>query len=281
MASSGNAEIIVVDDCSTDNSIEILKEFPVSVICNEKNLGFSSTVNKGVKEADGEIVVLLNTDVAPENNFLEPLIAHFDDPKIFAVGCMDKSIEGSKVVLRGRGLGKWERGFLVHRRGEVDKTNTLWVNGGSGAFRKSIWEKLGGFNTLYAPFYWEDIDLSYRALKMGFSIIFEPRSIVVHEHERGSIKKKYSPLQIKITAYKNQILFVWENVTDYSLLVAHLFWLPYFMIKAIFHRDFAFFCGFLLACVALPQVIFQRITKKQLQQRSDKEVIRLFINEEN
>ncbi len=168
-----DTEIIIVDDASVDDSIQEIKNQilrlrgqELKIIMNEKNLGFSSTVNKGVRHAKGDILVLLNTDVRPEKDFLLPLVSHFEkDDNVFAVGCMDKSIEGEKVALRGRGVGRWEKGFLMHARGEVNKNNTLWVSGGSGAFRKSIWEKLGGFNDLYNPFYWEDIDLSYRGVK--------------------------------------------------------------------------------------------------------------------
>ncbi len=253
----GEVEIIVVDDSSTDGSVDFIKlqKNAIKLIENKKNLGFSSTVNCGVAEATGEIIILLNTDVAPEKNFLAPLVKHFSDPSVFAVGCMDKSIEDGKVVLRGRGIGKWQRGFLVHARGEVDKTDTLWVSGGSGAFRKSIWDKLGGFNKLYNPFYWEDIDLSYRAVRAGYKIMFEPKSIVVHKHEEGIIKRKYSQFQIKIIAYRNQFIFVWQNAKDFSLLLQHFFWLPYHFSKALTSFDFAFFLGFFQAFLLLPKVI--------------------------
>ena len=152
----GKTEVIVVDDGSLDDSIKVLNDFRneyknLKVFENEKNLGFSSTVNKGVSKTDSDIIILLNTDVYPQKGFLEPLFKNFEDEKVFAVGCLEKSIEGKDIVLRGRGLGKWEKGFLIHRRGEVDKKNTLWASGGSSAFRKSIWEKLGGLNELYNP----------------------------------------------------------------------------------------------------------------------------------
>ena len=47
----------------------------------------------------------------PEKDFLKPLMEHFNDESVFAVGCMDKSIENGKTVLRGRGIGKWKKGF--------------------------------------------------------------------------------------------------------------------------------------------------------------------------
>lgn len=274
----GDAEIIVVDDASVDGSLEVLDSFKekIKVIKNEKNLGFSSTINRGVNVAKGDIVILLNTDVIPERGFLSSLVSHFKDESVFAVGCMDKSIENGKIVLRGRGIGRWQRGFFVHARGEVNKTNTLWVNGGSGAFRKTIWEKLGGFDELYSPFYWEDIDLSYRALKSGYKILFEPKSIVVHEHEKGSIKKKYSESEIKTIAYRNQFIFVWKNVTDLDLQFLHILWLPYHFLKALIRADLIFFLGFMKAFILLLKIIKSSFKAQRLFINTDRKIISTF-----
>lgn len=274
--SKEKVEIIIVDDRSTDNSLEQLKEKELKIFKNDKNLGFSSTVNRGVEQSSGDIVVLLNTDVRPEKDFLLLLLKHFEDEKIFAVGCMDKSIENGKIVLRGRGVGKWSRGFIAHGRGEVNKTDTLWVSGGSGAFRKSIWQKLNGFSTLYNPFYWEDIDLSYRALKSGFKVLFEKESIVIHEHESGVIKQKYSNSQVKTIAYRNQFIFVWKNITDLDFQLQHLFWLPFNFLKAFLRFDWPFFYGFIQAFILLPKIIQSSFTMQKFFVKKDKEVLKEF-----
>lgn len=274
-----DAEVIVVDDASVDGSLKVLDGFrsKIKVIKNERNLGFSSTVNRGVKEANGEIVVLLNTDVVPEKDFLSPLLKHFKDSRVFAVGCVDKSIEKGKVVLRGRGIGKWQKGFLMHSRGEVNRNNTLWVSGGSGAFRKSIWDKLNGFNELYNPFYWEDIDLSYRAIKSGYKIFFEEKSIVVHEHEEGIIQTKFSSLKIKTIAYRNQFIFIWLNITDLNWQFLHILWLPYHFISTLVKGDFAFFIGFFEALILLPKIIKLSFKAQKLFIKKDKEVLNEFL----
>lgn len=272
-------EIIVVDDYSSDTSIEEVKKLipNAKIYANERNVGFSSSVNKGVKKSLGDVVVLLNTDVKPQEDFLLPLIVHFENENVFAVGCMDKSIEGKTVVLRGRGVGQWRKGFLVHARGDVNKKDTLWVNGGSGAFKKLIWERLGGFSDLYKPFYWEDIDISYRALKSGYKLIFEPNSIVIHEHERGIIKKKYSSFKIKTIAYKNQFIFVWKNATDIDLLLSHVLWLPYHFLKAALRCDSLFFIGFLQAFILLPNIIQSNLESHKLFIKSDRKVVEEFL----
>lgn len=281
----GKVEIIIADDPSTDNSGKVINQFITNVsdshiVCktisnkNKRESGFSKNVNRGISLATGDIIVLLNSDVSPHRNFLEPLLARFADPKTFAVGCMDESIENGKTILRGRGVGKWQKGFLMHKKGSIDKDTTLWASGGSSAFRKSIWEKLRGLDVLYNPFYWEDIDLSYRALKSGYKIYFEKSSVVVHEHERGTIKNKFKPVHVRKIAYRNQFIFVWKNITDTELLISHVFWLPYHFINAIRKREWIFFMGFYLACLRFSQIMHERYLAKRLFVLSDKQVIR-------
>jgi GT2 family glycosyltransferase len=276
-------EIIIVDDCSTDNSINqinnLIQEFTnqpiaLSLFQNKKNSGFSETVNKGVSIAKGDLAFLLNSDVYFEKDPLVQVISNFgQDSNLFAVGLLDESKESTTTVLRGRGLACWEKGFLLHKKGEADKTDTFWVNGGSGIFRKQIWDKLGGMNKLYNPFYWEDIDLSYRAKKSGYSLLFEPKATVIHEHEKGAISSNFSPLRVREISYKNQILFVWLNITDLSFLVSHAGWLIIHITSAIIHGNSAFVRGFISALKAMPKVMVSRKKNKSLFIRSDQDLI--------
>jgi GT2 family glycosyltransferase len=283
----GKVEIIIPDDPSTDNSRKVIKEFIQSIEekyiigktienRNKKEAGFSKNVNRGVRLATGDILILLNSDVIPHKGFLNALLSRFEDEKVFAVGCMDQSIEGEKTVLRGRGVGRWQRGFLMHSKGELSKDNTLWVSGGSGAFRKSTWEKLRGLDPLYNPFYWEDIDLSYRALKSGYKIYFEKNSVVTHEHDKGAIKTKYKQNKIKTIVYRNQFIFIWKNITQRTLLFSHILWLPYHFLKAISGRDLQFFAGFFLALKQLPQITQSRVLAQKLFVKKDSDVLKEF-----
>lgn len=275
---NGKTEVIIVDDASKDDSVDFIKKFSqIKLLVNPKNLGFSKSVNKGVSIAKGDIIILLNTDVKPDKNFLVSLLVHFNDENVFAVGCMDKSREGEKIVLRGRGIGTWKRGFLIHEKGDANMSNTLWVSAGSGAFRKTIWDKLGGLNELYSPFYWEDIDLSYRAQKLGYSLAFESKSTVLHEHDKGVIKKEFSPFDIKVIAYRNQFIFVWTNLTDFNLIIKHLAWFPYHIVKAVLNRDTAFILGLFKALFLCPQIIKSRNGNKKLFVKTDFEITKKFI----
>lgn len=283
----GFVEVIIADDCSTDKSRDVTSRFiknadnksiKIATVYNndKKERGFAKNVNRGARVATGDILILLNTDVAPKKDFLAPLLRRFDEEQVFAVGCMDESIEDGKKVLRGRGVGYFKNGFLVHSRGEVDKTDTLWVSGGSGAFRKKIWDKLGGFDELYNPFYWEDIDISYRALKSGYKIYFEKYSIVVHEHEEGSIKKKFKGNFIKKISYRNQMIFFWKNVTDAGLLFSHFLRLPYYLLKHTMRGDFGFIRGFLLAIANLDKILKSRRAARKSFSRKDYDIVRAY-----
>ncbi len=274
IATSDGAEIIVVDDASIDDSLAVLQnKFPtVAVIAKEAHEGFASTVNRGVAASDADIVVLLNTDVAPEKGFLKPLISHFTDPSVFAVGCMDKSTEDGKIILRGRGLAGWKKGFFVHSRGEIDAHDTAWVSGGSGAFRKTIWKKLGGMDPIYNPFYWEDIDLSYRARKSGYRLVFEPKSVVQHFHEEGKIKRDYSSGWIKQIAYRNQFIFIWKNLSDIKVVSEHCFWAPIRLLQAVIRGDIAFILGYIRAILLLPAIIHSRIQSSATWKKQDGEL---------
>lgn len=280
-----NISITIVDDGSRveeqkklDELVNIINQkskVPIKLMLFQENKGFSSNVDRAALVSSSDILILLNTDVAPRENFIEPLLSHFKDEKIFGVGCMDESIE-NKTVLRGRGLGEWKRGFLIHRKGEIDKTNTLWVSGGSSAFSTRIFQELNGLDSLYDPFYWEDIDLSYRAQKAGYTILFEPKSIVVHVHKRGSIKKHYKDSVIKAYATRNQFTFVWKNITDKNLLVSHIIWLPYYLTRAIFKGDKIFLKGFFLALIRLPDIMRHRKIQKRLYKLTDREILEQF-----
>jgi len=269
---SKGAEIIVCDDASSDGSVEYLKKnFPdVIVVPNKKQNGFAVNVNSGVKRATGDIVVLLNTDVEPEKGYLEPLLEHFKDSDVFAVGCLEKSLENGKTILRGRGTAKWNKGYYIHERGEVDKRDTAWVSGGSGAFRRSMWNTLGGMDALFTPFYWEDIDLSYRARKAGWKIVFEPKSVVGHYHESGVIKSKYTPRDVLRISYRNQFTFIWKNLSDPGIFFAHMVWTPIRLLQSLFRLDTVMMSGYILAVLRYPKILLERNRQSKLWKVSDR-----------
>ena len=283
IAAVGEAEVIIVDDASTDNSADVVlnlaeKNANLRLVKKEKNEGFSSTTNAGVEAASGEIVVLLNSDVVPHKDFLKNLLPHFSDPEVFAVGTKDLSHErNGNTVARGRGVGAFKRGYVMHRPGKIISGFTLWANGGSCAVNKSIWRNLGGLNTIYDPAYGEDWDLGYRAWKAGYKILFEPKSIVDHFHEEGSMKKRYSTFYRRAIAFRNQNLFMIVNISDRMFLAEYLLFLPYHLgYKALRRLDFSFWYGFFLFLLKSPRALFFRIQNRKIFVKTDREILSLF-----
>jgi len=269
-------EIIIVDDASSDESVDFLKENykQVKIIEQKQNKGFAHSVNIGVKAATADLVLLLNSDVSPKEGFLEKLLGHFKQNNVFAVGLADYSHEGKKTVIRGKSGAKFTKGFLSHFSAKPARGESFWVSGGSSLVDRNKFLELGGFDEVYAPFYWEDIDLCYRAAKMGYVCIFEPDAKADHFHAEGAIKKNFSPFYIKAISYKNQFIFVWKNIADIDLVLTHILWLPYHFLKAASTIDKAFFYGFLLALAKIPALVLEN--QKQVNKLNDKEVIQKF-----
>lgn len=269
-----DGRIIIVDDGSQEDDKQKLRNIikktnskKLTLVEHTKNKGFSSAINTGVNESSAEFVVLLNSDVVPTENFLGVLIEKMEkDDLLFGLGCLDESVEKGKVVRRGRGLGFWRKGMLLHKRGEVGEDDTFWISGGSCILRREIFIKLRGMDELFNPFYWEDIDLSYRARKAGFRIGFCKESIVRHYHDEGAIKKGFSNSKITKIAYRNQFIFVWKNITSRHLLSNHFLTLPINVINAIKGGDSAFIYGLFLAVLKLPAII----KKRKIQKDSNK-----------
>lgn len=221
------SEVIVVDNGSTDGSAAFVREkFPqVRIVALEKNLGFGGGSNAGFRAARHDVVVLLNSDMRVEPDFLQPLLDGFTDERVFSVSCQIFFSDPNKPR-EETGLTEfwWERGSLrVRHRTEPtirEPYPCAYGGGGSCAFdRRKFWE-LGGFDELLAPFYLEDTDLGYLAWKRGWKNFYQPASVVFHEH-RGTIGRRFSHSYIQGVLKKNFLLFTWKNIHEWRRLVSH------------------------------------------------------------
>ena len=228
-AMSGNPdnEIIVVDNGSEDGSVDFLRErFPqVRVLALDQNLGFGGGSNAGFQAAKNDIVVLLNSDMRVEPGFLQPLLDGFQDEQTFAVSCqIFLSDPAKKREETGLTEGWWQQGSLrVGHRIEPEITQIFpcfYAGGGSSAYDRRKFLEIGGFDPLYHPFYLEDGDLGYVAWKRGWKTLYQPASVVYHEH-RGTIGKKFAQDYINAVLRKNFVLFAWKNIHSWRMLAEH------------------------------------------------------------
>lgn len=215
------SEIIIIDDASTDNSIKYInkvqKDYPkLKIIERKTHHGFGKNSNYAVKTAIGDLVVLLNNDLEPHPNYITNSLKHFNDPNLFGVGFAELGKENYGKIF-------WKNGYLQTEPGKSNLTHTsAWLSGGSSIVRRDLFLKLGGFDDIYEPFYFEDTDLGLRAWRSGYKLLWEPQSIVDHQHEYSTSKMgKQFLIYVK---ERNHLLCVLRNISDKKLLYKNLFW---------------------------------------------------------
>ena len=184
---SPNYEVIIADDCSSDLTITIQQRVRnIKVVRNETNQGFVKNCNSAVKVAKGEYVVLLNNDTNVQPEWLEKLlqtIRHDNTvglvgPKLlFENGVLQ---EAGGIIWRdgngwNYGRGKNPLAPEYNYRKEVD-----YISGACILVRKSIWDEIAGFSEKFCPAYYEDTDLAFRLRQLGYKVIYQPMSEVVH-----------------------------------------------------------------------------------------------------
>lgn len=224
-------EILVVDDNSSDGSVEYLsKNFPsVKIVRHEKNLGYAASCNTGMRNAKGELVAILNLDVIPAKDFLISVIPKFSDEKLFSVSFNEGKYGPGKI--------RWDSGMLeiVENNVNTKSEPTDWPSGGSSIFKKTIWESLTGMDELFLPFYWEDVDLGLRARKAGYKCLWEVKSRVDHQHESSINQENFKKGYLEMVKERNQLLLTWKNIDSFSRFLSHIF---YILKRFFFHPGY-------------------------------------------
>jgi GT2 family glycosyltransferase len=197
LASTWCGTVVVVDNASTDRTVDCARKAGAEVVANAKNLGFAAAVNQGFRATTADLVLIMNPDVHLRSS-LEPLSA----------ACLEYGVAGGRLT---DDLGDTQQGFTIRRFPtpavlalELLGLNRLWPGnpwnreyryldrdlsvGGpadqpAGAFlmvRRDVWIKLGGFDESFWPIWFEDVDFCYRAAAAGYGIQYVPEAQASH-----------------------------------------------------------------------------------------------------
>lgn len=231
-------ELIIVDNGSYDNSINVIKKFfsKAKIIRNKKNLGFAKPNNQGANIAHGEFLLLLNNDTKLTRNFLKGLVLAMKDKSVGA--CQPKILlmsDNKRVDCIGSFLTN--TGFLYHFGfHKIDNplyNRTLNIFSPRGAcmlIRRKLFEDLGGFDEDFFA-YFEETDLCWRIWLVGKKVAYLPQYVVYHQ--RGGTSSHMDNSFIQYHSFKNRICTLIKNLSFsklFYIMPVHLV----FCIVAIF-----------------------------------------------
>ncbi|MBU0529828.1 glycosyltransferase family 2 protein [bacterium] len=288
-----NFEIIVVDNNSTDDSVNHIKRnFPnVIIFENRENEGYAGGCNRGSEIAKGEYLLFLNNDTIHESNWIEPLVQLLEkNSQIAAVQPKILNYYQRNIFDYAGGAGglldilifPFARGRIFTEQ-EIDsnqyntKKEIFWSSGTAFLVRKTLFEKTGKFNELFFA-HMEEIDLCWRFHLLGFDVWSEPSSVVYHKNAVSlpmySEKKYY-------LNHRNSLIML---LTNYSLPLS-IYMLPIrwvldivAIIYALLQGDWRHIKGIAKAhawIVIHPRILFRkRLEVKTVRKVKDKTILR-------
>jgi GT2 family glycosyltransferase len=245
-------EIIVVDDCSKDKSVLFLeKNYPkIRLIINAQNKGFSVSCNKGINQAEKDLILLLNTDIELNTDFFKTQFKYFELADTFGVmskiiGAENGEVQDTARYLNHSGF-KIKSNNFFYVKDENFLTPTAYLSGANALVDAKKIKQIGGFDEIYSPFYCEDFELGLRAWRLGWKCYYDPNSYCIHDH--SSTTKNYRTRNwVKAIFFRNRMLvhaihlskikfFFWLlQITFFDLL---FMWLG---LKFYFYKSFAMF----------------------------------------
>jgi GT2 family glycosyltransferase len=248
-----DSEFIIVDNASTDGSADYCRaHWPgVRVHAEPKNLFFGPAANQGVALAQGEFVLLLNPDVAVDRFSFPELLDRFrGQPSLFAVQPRirdPRSQEEERLFALA-----FRRGVLdVRRSGPARESAGMGIPFATGCavfFRRDLFLRMGGFDPIFSPFYWEDVELGIRAVRLGWTNLHLAGCRFFHWHST-IIGRSHDEQMIRATYERNRLLCFYKHVSPLSwMFAAHLAWLLPRLLRSLI-GDRLFWQGF-WACLA-------------------------------
>lgn len=223
-------EYIVVDNHSEDNSVKILKKEVASFpsfffIENSENIGFGAGNNVGAQQARGDYLLFLNNDTIITGNGIQEMLIYLQQhPEIAILGGELHNTDGSSQPSGGKFyIGVSLLLFLLgmQKVGGIDTNPTAiakvdWVKGALFMIKRTVFEKIGGFDKNMFM-YMEDMELCYRAKKMGYQSYFFPTNSIVHK-DQGSSSRTFAIVHI----YKSLLYFYKKHRPMWEYLLVKL-----------------------------------------------------------
>ncbi len=207
-------EIIIVDDCSMDNTKELLKSYPVKSITLEKSVGSAEARNIGIKEAKNDIIALTDSDCLVSKNWLRNLVPYLNS----------YDVVGGKVIFSDDTEKKLNP-FNTKNETVLTKESSInFLNTSNMIFKKEIWKFSGGFLNYRI----EDLEFSWRLLKKGFKLVYSPKGLVIHHGNRTPLQNiikylQYGKSYSKITfIHKMNFSFKTDRILDINAIFDYL-----------------------------------------------------------
>ena len=236
---SSSFQVIIIDNASSDGSIEYIKQqYPKFILIeNKENLGFTTAINQGIKSSKSEYVFLLNNDTELDSHCISNLLKCIEkDENIFTVA--SKMIQygdrskiddvGDEYTIFGwtKRVGYGKSPDLYNQKKEI-----FSACAGAALYRRNVFDKIGYFDENFFA-YMEDVDISYRAKIWGYKCIYCPQAVVYHVGS-GSSGSRYNEFKIKLAA-RNNVYVPYKNMPWPQLIMNFVFLLSGYLIKYLF-----------------------------------------------
>ncbi|MBP8591197.1 glycosyltransferase family 2 protein [Candidatus Shapirobacteria bacterium] len=236
-----SAEIIVVDNHSQDDSVEMLenlkfkiKNLKLKIIVNNDNLGFAKANNQGIKESRGKYILLLNSDTIVKDKALEKMVSYLEEnPQVGGVSPLLLNADGSaQIDYYMRFPNLWQIFFYHNRLLRPLAMKSPLVNlicfpvkkvpypvdqlpGAAMMARRKVWQKVGLLDEDY-PFYFEDVDWAWRAKKMGQKLMVLPQAEIIHLGGGSWKKGKARPEEYYRQFFASMAIFLKKNYPPFK-----------------------------------------------------------------
>ena len=166
-------DVLVIDDGSTDQTVKIARRYPVRIIKHSRNLGLAAARNTAINNTNAKFISSLDSDCKPSKDWLKYLAKRIKLSNAAGVGGKTVEVNTSSVI------DSWRAVHMKQDWGESKKNDPPFLFGSNTLFRRDLLLKAGSYNEKYRSNF-EDVDISNRLRKKGYSLVYEPRAIVKH-----------------------------------------------------------------------------------------------------